>query len=435
MPPMEPRDPRRWTDRFWRLTFLNILANITVPMVGLVDTAMLGHLDDIRYLGGVALGAVIFDYVFWSLSFLRMATTGLTAQAVGRREPEESERTLRRAAVLALVFGIALLAFREPLANAAFSVLSGDPITEAAGHDYFFARLWGVPAALLNLAFLGWFLGREESRVALWMTVTANTVNLVLDYILIVKLGWAAAGAGYAGAAGQYLMLAVALIFYRGRRTPLGNWRDLVERNALSRLLSLNRDIMIRTLCLGTSFALFTELSSRLGPVALAANTLHLRWISLVAFFIDGVAYAVESLAGIFYGEQRLDTLNRLVKLALLAGVAIAGSMVSLLILFPYTTLGWLTSHTEVVELAVSLRWWLIPVLVVGSAAYVFDGLYLGLTAGRSLRNSMILSALCFVPLALYAAQGRQLQGLWAALSLFMLARVVTLGVGWRNLY
>ncbi len=434
VPDSEKTADTDWVRRFSRLTALNILANITVPLVGLVDTAMLGHLDDIRFLGGAALGALVFDYLFWTLGFLRMSTTGLTAQAVGRRHLDEAERILLRSAAIALAFGLALLALREPLADTAFSLLSGDGVTEGSGRDYFYARLWGAPAALLNLAFFGWFLGREESRVALVMTVVANGANLVLDYIFILRLDWAAAGAGYATALSQYLMLGIAVLFYWPRRQKLGTWQGLLDGDRLRELLSLNRDIMIRSLCLTTTFALFTDFSSRLGPIALAANTLHLRLISLGAFFIDGAAFAVESLTGIFIGEGRRQALNRLVGLALLTGVAFASFFALIPALFPAAVFGLLTSHHDVVELATSLRWWLIPVLWIGSAAYVFDGLFLGLTAGAILRNSMLLSVALFLPPALLSVDRGDVHLLWLSLSLFMVARVSTLALAWKKL-
>ena len=430
-----PADDASWVRRFRHLAAINILANVTVPLVGLVDTAMLGHLDDIRFLAGVALGAIIFDYIFWTMGFLRMATTGLTAQAVGRREPVEAERVLRRSIGIALAAGAVLLLVREPLADFAFGLLSGDAGTEAAGREYFFARLWGAPAALVNLAFLGWFLGREESRVALVMTVVANTANLVLDYVFILRWGWNAAGAGYAGAAGQYLMATVAVIFYLRRRRPVGSWADLWRKETVRQLFSLNRDIIIRTLCLGTAFALFTDFSSGIGTDVLAANTLHLRILALFAFFVDGIAFAVESLAGIFHGEKRYGTLDRLMRLALWSGVFTAAGFAFAVCLAPDLIFGLLTSHDDVVTLAASYRGWLIPVLLLGSVAYVLDGLFIGLTAGRELRNAMVLSFAAFLPAALWGVHTASAHWLWAGLACFMAARVLTLGRRWPKLY
>ncbi|MEM6796204.1 MAG: MATE family efflux transporter [Acidobacteriota bacterium] len=416
--------------RFFRLSALNILANLTVPVVGLVDAAMLGHLEEIHFLAGVALGTVVFDFVFWSFGFLRMATSGLTAQAVGRRDSAEIEAILRRSLVIAAGAGLALLALREPLGSLAFTLLSGDAATEGAGLAYYHARVLGAPAALANFVFLGWFLGREESGVALWMTLSANLVNVVLDYVFILHLDWNAAGAGLATMISQYVMLAVALVFYWPRRFR-GEGLEIRSVFGVSRwasMFGLQRDIFFRTLFLVGTFALFTNFSARFGTEALAANTLLLRLIALAAFFVDGAAFAIESLAGILRGAGLDASLRRLLRLGLNSGFAMAGFFVAAVGLFPSAILGLLTSHASVIDLAAGLRGWLIPVLLIGSAAYILDGLFLGLTAGRPLRNAMIFSAaLGFLPLAWVAIELESLQVLWAALSGFMLLRVVTL--------
>ena len=420
--------------RFTRLTALNILANITVPLTGLVDAAMLGHLDDLRFFAGVALGSLVFDYVFWTFGFLRMATTGLVAQAIGRRDPRQVEAILRRSLLLAGLAGGVILLCRGPLGQLAFGLLSGEAGTEAAGLDYYHARVWGAPAALANFVFLGYFLGREESRVALVMTVAGNFANVVLDYLFILELDLAAEGAGLATMLSQYLMLAIALAYYRSRRTPL-SWHSLRGENHEWRaLFGLQRDIMVRTLMLVSTFALFTDFSARLGNEELAANALLLRWVTLAAFFIDGAAFAVESLAGVLRGAGLDDKLRWLLRLSIGVGAAFGAFFALAIVLLPETVLGLLTTHDEVISLGTELRFWLLPVLVVGSAAYIFDGLFLGLTAGRVLRRAMTLSALAgFLPLALLALELGSLHLLWAALASFMIARVLTLGLAWRR--
>lgn len=421
--------------RFARLSALNILANITVPLTGLVDAAMLGHLDEIRFFAGVALGSLVFDYVFWTFGFLRMATTGLVAQAVGRRDAAHAEAVLRRSLMLAATAGVAILLLRGPLGQLAFGLLSGEPGTEAAGLDYYSARVWGAPAALANFVFLGYFLGREESRIALVMTVIGNVANVALDYLFILELDLAAEGAGLATMLSQYLMLLIALAYYRPRRLDYP-WRDLLaDRGAWGSLFGLQRDIMVRTLLLVSTFALFTDFSARLGTEVLAANALLLRWVTLAAFFIDGAAFAVESLAGILRGAGLHRALRRLLRLALAAGAAFGAVSALVVVLFPEPVLSLLTSHEEVIVLGRALRFWLLPVLIVGSAAYILDGLFLGLTAGRALRRAMTVSTLLgFLPLAMLALALSSAHLLWTALALFMLARVLTLGVAWFRL-
>lgn len=432
---MPPAPGEGLARRFARLTFFNILANLTVPLAGLVDAAILGHLDQIKFLAGVALGSIVFDYVFWSFGFLRMATTGMTAQSFGRGDLEAAERVLRRALLLAATAGVAIVLLRQPLADLALGLLSGSPETEAAAREYYNARVWGAPAALLNLCFLGWFLGREESRVALCMTAAANFTNIALDYLFILEFGWAAEGAGWATATSQYVQLAVALVFFLRRRTGAGwDWRRLLDRDKLAMMFRLQRDIFIRTLLLVSAVALFTDGSARLGTDVLAANTLLLRLFTVASFAIDGVAYAVESLAGVLFGADERTLLRRLVRWAMLVAVGFALLFVSPLLAAPAWTLGFLTSHEEIVRLGAAFAWWLLPVLVIGAVAFVYDGLFLGLTAGRTLRNAMLLSAGFYLPLALWAVHVGSPHLLWASFGLFMLARTVTLGWAARRL-
>lgn len=445
--------------RFTRLAALNIFASITVPLAGLVDAGMLGHLDDLRFLGGVALGAILFDFAYWSLGFLRMSTTGTTAQAVGAARSalgvgsgsREVDLALYRPLLLGVALGGLFVILQVPAAQLGFALLDGTAGVEAAGRDYFFARIWGAPATLANFAFLGWFLGREESGRALVMTLAANVVNVAANYVLILELGWAARGAGVATALGQYTMLGVAIWFlWRVRRArpkrpvpvpgepsfgprvprlPVVPWSEILERRAMGDLLALNRDILVRTLCLVASFALFTNLSASFGTVVLAANTLLLRVFLLASHAVDGVAYATEALAGIFRGAGDRVGLGRLVRLALASGTVLVVPFVLVVLLAPGAVFGLLTSHREAVEVAVAFTPWLAAVLATGAAAFVFDGLFLGLTAGRELRNSMLLSFfVAYLPLALASTRLGEPHLIWLALVLFMGARTVTLG-------
>jgi len=416
--------------RFFRLSLLNILSNITVPLAGLVDTAMLGHLADIRFLAGVALAAVLFDFVYWSFGFLRMGTTGTTAQAVGRGDRRECFLVLYRSLAIAAALAAALVVLQVPLREAGFALLSGEPGVEAAGRDYFDARIWAAPATLMNFVLVGWFLGREESRYVLWMTVAANLTNIALNYVFIIRLGLAAQGAGLATMLSQYVMLALGawLLLRVDERQPW-RWREIAVRERMVALFRLNVDILVRTLGLVTAFALFTNFSSILGTTVLAANTILLRLLSLAAFLIDGAAFASESLAGIFRGARDHASLRRLFKVSLLAGEAFALLTLGAFFLRPSAALALLTSHGEVIAATRQYMHWLWPTLLFGALAYMYDGLFLGLTEGRTLRNTMLLSTVgVFVPLAWLAVRAGNNHALWAALAAFMVARTLTLG-------
>ncbi len=423
-------------NRFFRLTFINILTNVTVPLVGLVDTAMLGHLADIRFLAGVALATILFDYVYWGFGFLRMGATGTTAQAVGRRDDREVYLVLYRFLVVAVGLGLATLVLQWPIRELGFALVSGEPGVEAAGRDYFNARIWGAPATLCNYAFVGWYLGREQSRHALVMAVVANLTNVALNYVFIIRMGLAAQGAGLATAISQYVMLAVAItIFLRVGRPVAWTWSEVMHRGRLRAMTRLNVDIMIRTFCLQTAFAVFTNFSSLLGTTVLAANAIIRRVLLLASYFIDGAAFASESLAGIFRGQNDVERLRKLVRLSLLSGLAFA---VLFLVALGLTSGAWyrlLTSHEEVIRAATRYHGWLVPVLLFGSLAYMYDGIFLGLTAGRALRNSMLLSLLAvFLPAAVLGLYLESADGLWAAMALFMIARTVTLARASRPL-
>ena len=422
--------------RFARLTWINILTNLTVPLSSLVDTALLGHLPEIHFLAGVALAAILFDYIFWSFGFLRMATTGITAQAEGANNQRQVYAVLYRSLLLAGGIAVAVLALQLPLREAGFALLDGSAETEAAGREYFNARIWGAPATLANFAFLGWFLGREQSRHALAMTAVAHAANIVLDYLLIVRLGWAAAGAGIATAASQYLMLLTALwLFVRDGTPHRCSRRDLTRADEIKRLFRLNGDILLRTIALMSAFALFLNFSAVFGTVVLAANTILNRLQSLAAYFIDGAAFATESLAGICAGAGDRRALVRLRRMALTTGFAASLPFVAVLLLLPNPLIGLLTSHTETAALAVRYAPWLIPVLLLGSLAYIYDGYFLGLTQGRVLRNSMLVSfVVAFLPLAATALHAHSNHLLWAAMSAFMLTRTATLAWAERRL-
>jgi len=416
--------------RFARLTFINILSNVTVPLVGLVDTAMLGHLPDIRFLAGVALGTILFDYVYWSFGFLRMGTTGTTAQALGRGDRREVHLVLYRSLSMAMVIAVAILVLQWPLGELGFGLLSGETGVEAAGRDYFDARVWGAPATLCNFVLMGWFLGRAESRHVLVMTVAGNLGNIALNYVFIVRMGLAAYGAGLATSIAQFGMLAVGLGLFRLQGgAERWVWREVLDRSRMASLFRLNRDILIRTILLVSSFAVFINFSSLLGTVLLAANSILLRVFYLTAYLIDGVAFACESLAGIFYGQDDPASLRRLTRVAVASGLGFAALALGILLAAPRPLLGLLTSHEEVIAVCVTYAPWLIPTLLFGALAFIYDGIFLGLTRGRTLRNAMIFCTLAvFLPLAWIGVRLESNHVLWAAMALFMLARAATLG-------
>ena len=418
--------------RFFRLAIVNTLSNLMVPLAGLVDVAFLGHLAEIRHLAGVALATVLFDYIYWSFGFLRMGTTGTTAQAVGRGDYEEVLLIGLRNGVLALGLGLAILVLQHPLREFGFALLSAAPEVKSSGEAYYNTRIWGAPATLLNFVLIGWFLGREQSGKVLILSAVSNGANVALDSLFIVRWGWESAGAGLATTVSQYLMLLVGIIityreFQFAVRAVAGRILDL---SALKAALALNGNLLVRTFALISTFALFTNLSSVLGTVVLATNALLLQVVTLAAYFIDGLAFATESLAGIFRGKGVSEQLAPLVLLSGGASLSLGLAFALVFVLLPSHLFGLLTNHSEVIERVSSYALWLLPVLGFGSVAYMLDGYFLGLTEGRILRRSTVIAALVgFAPVAVVAWQFQSSHLLWLALSLFMAVRAFTLGL------
>ncbi len=416
---------------FLRLAFPNILANLTTPIAGLVDTAMLGHLSAIGPLAGVALGALVFDYLYWSFGFLRMGTTGLTAQAFGRGEAEEVQLIFYRSALIALGISISILLLQVPLREIGFGLLSGTQEVESSGRLYFNARIWGCIPAFLNFVIVGWFLGRGESKRALWIMIVGNLSNIVLDYWLIVHLDLQSWGAGIATMLSQYLMLALGLYLFLKEKRHVSELREKMWGGEhFRRLLELNRDLLLRTFCLISAFAVFTNLSAIMGTSILAANAIFLRFLSCSAYLTDGYAFAIEALAGFYQGRREREEMNRIFQIGLAWGVGSVLAFIVLFIAFRLPLYALITSHADVVHHLRSLEHWFVGVLFLGTFAYIYDGFFLGITEGRVLRNSMFASLfLGFVPVAILAHLQKSENLLWLAFLIFMVFRGATLAI------
>lgn len=423
-----PNHPRK---AFFQLSLPNILSNLTVPLAGIIDTALLGHLEDITPLAGVALGSILFDYIFWMFGFLRMSTTGLTAQALGSKQDDELVLVPSRALMSAILIGVFILILQIPLGDIGFWVLQGTDEVKQHGLLYYQARIWGAPVALANFVLTGWLLGRGKGRWILTLSILGNGTNIALDYLLIYVYPLGAWGAGFATMISQYTMFGLGIyLFIKETR---GGFRFLTIKNLFNRqkqiaLLKLNGDIFIRTFLLITSFSYFLSASSGMGTLILAANSILQKVISLAAYFIDGLAFAVESLAGRFKGEKNQAALDDVTRVALLTAAITGLVFATGFHLFPNLGFSLFTDQVQILDLLQRYSAWLYPVMFFGSAAYIWDGIYLGLSEGKILRNCMIFSTcLGFLPLAIWASHIGNVHLLWFSLALFMVFRGVSL--------
>ncbi len=419
--------------RFLRLAIVNILSNLTVPLAGLVSVAFLGHLVELHYLAGVTLATVLFNYLYRTLGFLRMSTTGVTAQAVGRNDRIEVLLIGVRNSLLAIGLGLLVLLLQHPIREFSFTLLSADPAIKAAAQLYYDARVWAAPATLLNFVIIGWLLGREKSGQVLLISTIGNGLNILLDYFLIVRLGWNSAGAGWAIVISQYVMALLGLGLI-GREV---SWQELQaivpkiwDQAALKQTVSLNSNIFIRTLAFLSTFSVFTTLSSAMGELQLAENALLLQVFSLAVYLIDGLAFATESLTGILHGQNNAKPLRFLIKIS--SGTSLGFGLLFALpfVLFPMPLFTLLTNHDEVLSTIGHSVTWLIPVLGFGSLAFMLDGYFLGLAEGATLRNVALIASIGgFTPIAVLAWQTQSNDFLWLSLAVFMAIRVILLGI------
>ncbi len=419
--------------RFLRLAVANSFSNLMVPLASLVDAAFLGHLADIDYLAGVALSSVLFSLVYGTVKFLRLGTTGLTAQAQGHSDQDEVLLTLLRNGLIGLVIGLIILLLQQPLREIGFTLLSATPSVLESGIDYYNARIWGVPAVLINFVLIGWFMGREQGTKVLVLSAVANGGNVILDYLFIVIWKYESAGAGLATAASQYLMLLVGLIFiiFEGwlLQIPAVVGR-IFDTNALKVIFKLNADLFLARLTFILTCSLFTAISASLGTLVLAANTLLLQVLYLAADFVDGLSFATESLAGNLRGASANEQLAPLLKMT--GGVNLGIGLIAALmfILFPDPVFGVLTNHEEVIQEIHRYFLWLLPVLGCWCLTISLNGYFLGLTEGTLVRNSIVSGTLIgFLPAALVAWQFDNAQILWLALLLFLVVRTIILGI------
>lgn len=424
------------TDKhLWRLALPMILSNITVPLLGLVDTAVIGHLNSPVYLGGVAVGATATSFLFMLLLFLRMSTTGLTAQAFGANDKQGLARALVQPLAIAIIAGVAFILLRAPLSAFAAQVVGGSPAVLEQAQRFIHIRWLSAPATLANLVILGWLLGVQYARAPVILLIVGNVVNILLDLWFVVGLGWGVAGAAAATAIAEYISLLTGLgLVWHVLRLRQIDFACLKQglRGDLRRLLRLNRDIMLRSLLLQLCFASVTILGARMGSEIVAVNAVLLMFLTFTAYALDGFAYAVEAVSGEAFGARDGARLQRvwhaacrqagLVALLFALGYALWGEDIVML----------LTSLPQLQALADRYLPWQILLPLVGVWCYLLDGMFIGATRGREMRNSMAVAALGF-GLALFSVPQLGNHGLWLAVTVFLLLRGVTLGWIWRH--
>lgn len=401
-----------------------MLANVTTPLLGVVATAAIGRLGDSAVLGGVAMAALVFDCMFWLFGFLRMGTVALTAQAFGAGDAGERSAVLARALMTSAAIGLALVALQVPMAALIFGGMGGSDTVRAAAEHYFFIRLWSAPFALGNYVMLGWLVGLARPMLALSIQIVVNVTSMAFTLMLVLVLDWGVSGAAWAAVIAETIGLAMGLaIAWRvlGGRFDLGQ-ANLFDRGKLIRMLAINRDIMIRTAALIAAYLFFTAQGARAGDVALAANAVLHNFTLVGAFFLDGLANAAEQLCGRAYGARDRTAFGRAVKLIVIWGFVFGASASGLFFLFGSPFIELMTANADVQRVAHQYMWLAALTPVCGVMAFCFDGVYIGATWARDMRNLMVASFVIYL-----AVWGATLPlgnaGLWIAILSFFIAR------------
>ncbi|KGK00484.1 MATE family efflux transporter DinF [Thalassotalea sp. ND16A] len=413
-----------------------ILSNITVPLLGLVDTGVIGHLPEAYYLGATAVGSMIITFITWFCGFLRMSTSGLSAQAYGSRDQQQILLVLVRGLLVALLIGIIIILLQVPYINSALWLSGGSEQVQFFARQYSTIRVWGIPAALANLVILGWLLGMHKAKYAMWLLIVTNLVNVILDLLFVLVFNWQVMGVALATLIAEYSSCVLGLYLISKTlnikpkdllNTLASIKQSLLDKADLSPYLKLNRDIVIRTLCLEICFVFITFQGARLGDTVVAANAILLNFLLLISFGLDGIAYGAEARVGRAKGAKDQPALQLAVAIALKYNVIFALIYSLFFYLFGLQLIMALTDIPEVIAFAREFLPWIIVLPVLACWCYLFDGVYIGLTQGATMRNSMVISTFaCFFPCWL-VLQGFGNHGLWAAFSLFMVVRGLTL--------
>lgn len=406
-----------------------IISNIAAPLLGLVDTAIIGHLPDSIYLSAVALGAMIVSFIFLLAVFLRMTTTGEIARAFGRQDVVQQRQISLHALVFALLLGLVIMLLKPWLLDLAFWLI--EPSIELRGYaaDYIAIRLWAAPAALINLVVLGILLGRQQSRKAMLLVIFTNAINVIADIILIIGLGLNVEGAAWASVTAEVSTAVLGIYMLRHLLNISSHWQ--LQTAYFARFFGMNRDVFIRSLVLQLCMATMTGYAARFGDLYVAVNAVLMQFLMLISLGLDGIAYAVEALAGAAVGRRRRAEVNYWLRLSLVWSVIFALGYSLTFALAGNFIIQLLTDLTDVIATAQRYLPWIVALPLLGHWSYYFDGVYIGLGWTQAMRDTMLISAgLVFLPAWL---MGQQLisqenanHGLWLALSLFLLARGVS---------
>ena len=409
-----------------RISIPSIVTNITVPLLGMVDVAIVGHIGNASYIAAIALAMMVFNLIYWNFGFLRAGTTGLTAQAYGAGDKEEYLNVLVRGIVIALTVAVLLLLLQYPIALLCKRFIRSSPATIELMLIYFYLRIWAAPATISLYVLKGWFLGMQNASAPMWVATILNLVNIVFSLFFVYVFDAGIAGVAWGSVVAQYsgLLLAVAIWIRRYRHLWHDiRWRAALEFRKMIRFFKVNADIFLRSLCLIAVFTFIPYISADMGEEILAANTLLMQLFTLTSYVMDGFAYAGESLVGKYVGARNSELLHKVVRALVWWGIALAVFFTLLFLVGGEQLLRILAKDEVVIGTAMQYMFWTYLLPFTGFAAFIYDGIYIGATASAAMRNVMFVATAVFFALyyVLVARWGNH--ALWFAFIFFLIFR------------
>ncbi len=425
------------SQQMWQIALPAIITNISIPLLGLVDAFIMGHLPDPRYLGAIALGAMIISLLYNSVNFLRMATTGFTAQANGANDSDSIAKIYLRASLLAIIIGTVFIILQKPFAQAIFYLTVADSGVERLASNYFLIRIWGAPFALMNFVAVGWLLGLHKAKEALWIQLFMNLSNIMLNILFVYGFGMDINGVALGTIISE--ILAALLAFYlisQQSKHLFSCWLSdpkvrigLFNKSEFIKLIVLNRDIFIRTACLTGSMATFTIIGANMGVAILAANAILMNIQMITSYGLDGFAQAAEVMVGREFGRKSAKGLQNVVILTSKWAMTMAVIFSLFYMLFGDVFIGILTDLPDVRDTAGNYLIWVIILPLISIWSFQLDGIFIGATAGKYMRNGMIISTVFYIgSLTLFIPLWGN-HGLWLSYSIFLMVRAITLAI------
>lgn len=410
----------------WRIALPMIVSNVSVPLLGMVDTGVTGHLENAAYLGAVAVGSALFGFMFVAFNFLRMGTTGIAAQRYGADDYDGLRNALGQAVIVALIVAAVLIGLQLPIGTVGLRLLGPDPVVLALANEYFFIRIWSAPATLVNYVLIGWFLGLQNARIPLVMVIVTNTVNILLDLLFVLVFDMKVAGVATASVLAETSGLLVGLAFVgRALRAHPGQWAlpALTSVREYGAFFSVNANLFVRTIALVSTFTFVTAQGARLGGVVLAANAVLMNLQTLISFVLDALAHAAEALVGKAVGQRSKTAIEHSVRVTLRWSAMLATVFCLCFALGGPALVRLLTDLADIRAAAYEYLPWVIVSPVISVWAYLYDGVFVGATRAREMRDMMLAAALVVFLPAWYWLQPFGNHGLWLAFTLFMAAR------------